>query len=233
MIGVQLDGDRLGSFALVADASTFKKNAGRIEDRGRLLLVADMPTQPIPGHKRSEDLVPIEELARRLGVVARAPLEAIPTAVFRMKTESLASGGEQEFCRRLAMLADCGLFRPFPDNETAEILVRRLMTGTTIGIQVKTCTIAQPNGRGEIFTLRSSFIASPTTFVVALAWIRAERRFHEDALLVPSDVLPTIASADGESYKFHFRPDGSHMPSRLDRYRIPLQSLADALGKHL
>ena len=31
------------------------------------MLVADMPVRPIPGHMWSEDLVPIEHLARRLG----------------------------------------------------------------------------------------------------------------------------------------------------------------------
>src|SRR6266849_8275585 len=67
VIGVHLDGDRLGPFALVANASTFKRKAARIEDRGRVLLVADMPMHPIQGHTWSEDLVPIDRLAERLG----------------------------------------------------------------------------------------------------------------------------------------------------------------------
>jgi hypothetical protein len=66
VIGVHLDGDRLGPFALVADSSTFKKKAARIEDRGRILLVADVPTRPIPGHRWTEDLVALDHLAERL-----------------------------------------------------------------------------------------------------------------------------------------------------------------------
>lgn len=233
VIGVQLDGDHLGPFAFVVDAAQLKKKAARIVDRGRVLLVADMPLHPIPGHKWSEDLVPIEGLAQRLGVVARAQLEGIAAEVSSDKDRVTGFWGEQEVCRRLAMLADCGLFRPFPDNETAEILVRRLMTGMTIGVQVKTCSIAEANGRAEIFTFRSSFVAAPTTFVVVLAWIRPERRFHENCLVIPSNALPSIAADEGPNYEFHFHPAGSNMPSRLDRYRIPLESLAEALATHL
>jgi hypothetical protein len=63
VIGVHLDGDHLGPFVLVLDAGAFKKKAARIIDRGRVSLVADMPIRPIPGHKWSEDLVPLERLA--------------------------------------------------------------------------------------------------------------------------------------------------------------------------
>lgn len=44
VIGTYLDGDFLGPFVLVADAATFKKKAAM--DRGRLMLVADMPIHP-------------------------------------------------------------------------------------------------------------------------------------------------------------------------------------------
>lgn len=233
VVGVQLDGDRLGPYALVADASTFKTKAGRIVDRGRVLLVADMPLHPIPGHKWTEDLVPIEKLAERLGFVPPAVLEATP--IEAVSDEDRVSGfwGEEEVSRRLAMLDDCGLFRPFPDNETAEMLVRRLATGRTIGIQVKMCAIGEPSGRGEIVAARSSFAASSTTFVAPLAWIRPERRFHENCLLIPSEDFASIAAADDTRYHFKFRPAGSTMPSRLDPYRIPLDSLAEALAGHL
>jgi hypothetical protein len=103
----------------------------------------------------------------------------------------------------------------------------------TIGIQVKTCAISEQNARGEILVARPSFAAAPTTFVVVLAWIRNERRFHESCLVIPSEVLPSIAAADEARYHFKFHPSGSNMPSRLNRYRIPLESLADAFAGHL
>lgn len=233
VIGVHLDGDRLGPYALVVDAATLKKKASRIFDRGRVSLVADMPIHPIPGHKWSEDLVPIEGMAQRLGFIAPPPQEAIQGEVPSDENSLTGFWGEQEVCRRLGMLPDCGLFRPFPDNETAEVLVRRLVTGVTIGIQVKTCQLDDADARGAIFTLRSSFIAAPTTFVVALAWILPERRFHDTCLVVPSEVLPSIATIDGAYYAVHFRPAGSATPRRLDQFRVSLESLAETLAGHL
>lgn len=233
VIGVHLDGDRLGPFVLVADASTFKRKAGRIVDRGRVMLVADMPTRPAPGHKWNEDLVPLEGLAEKLGALGRAPLAAIQAEAPSDEDRVTGFWGEQEVCRRLAMLEDCGLFRPFPDNETAEILIRRLVTGTTIGIQVKTSQLHDANGSSKIFALRSSFAAAPTTLVVALAWIVPESRFHENCLVIPSDVVPSIAASVGPYYELHFRPAGSSRRSRLDRYRLPLESLTEALSRKL
>jgi hypothetical protein len=233
VIGVHLDGDRLGPFALVLDAATFKMKAARIVDRGRVSLVADMPIRPIPGHKWSEDLVPLEGLAKRLGFVAPAPLEAIPAEVVSDEDRVIGFWGEQEVCRRLAMLEECAIFRPFPDNETAEVLGRRLETGATVGIQVKTGQLTEPHDYRKILVNRSSFVSAPTTFVVVLAWVVPERRFHEICLVIPTEVLPSVAATVGMNYEFQFRPAGSSMPSRLDRYRVPLESLAEALSTHL
>jgi hypothetical protein len=233
VIGVHLDGDRLGPFALVADASTFKKKAARIVDLGRVMLVADMPMRPIPNHKWSEDLVPIDRLAGRLAAGRPAPTAALPVEVASDEDQVIGFRGEQEVCRRLALLDDCALFRPFPDNEMAEILVRRLASGATLGIQVKTGQLAEPHGFRKILVNRSTFDLAPTTFLVALAWILPERRFHETCLVIPSEVLPSLAVVVGPHYELHFRPDGSSKPSRLDRYRCPLDSLAEAFGQFL
>lgn len=233
VIGVHLDGDHLGPFALVADAATFKAKAGRIEDRGRVLLVADMPVHPIPGHKWSEDLVPIDSLAERLGAGAYVPTEALVAEVVSDEDRVIAFWGEQELIRRLAMLEDCGLFRPFPDNETAEILVRRLVTGATLGIQVKTGQLTESHARHKILVNRSNFVGEPTTLLVALAWILPERRFHETCLVLPSDVLPSVAAIVDNYYELNFRPAGSRESSRLDRFRIPLESLSETLARHL
>lgn len=233
VIGVHLDGDRLGPFVLVADASTFKKKAGRIEDRGRVLLVADMPIRPIPGHKWSEDLVPLDRLAERLGARVIVPTAALQAVAVSDEDRVIGFWGELEVCRRLAMLEDCGLFRPFPDNETNEVVIRRLATGATLGIQVKTGQLPEPHAYRKILVNRSNFVAAPTTFVVALAWIVPERRFHETCLVIPSDVVPSVAATVGPYYELHFRPAGSSRPSRLDRYRLPLESLADTFGRFL
>lgn len=144
--------------------------------------------------------------------------------------------GEMEVKRRLAFLEECGLFRPYPDNEANEVLIRRLPTGSTIGIQVKTVQLWEPDDRRTILVNRSSFVPAPTTFLVALGLIVAERRFHETCLVIPSEVvpsLPSLSSINGPDYEMHFRPAGSNMPSRLDPYRIPLESLTETFDRLL
>src|SRR5258708_12555287 len=84
VIGVHLDGDHLGPFVLVVDAAAFKRKAARMVDRGRQMLVADIPLHPIAGHKWSEDLVPLDGLADSLGtprVELGEALEAHPVLV--------------------------------------------------------------------------------------------------------------------------------------------------------
>jgi len=234
IVGVHLDGDRLGPFVLVADAATFKKKAGRLVDRGRTMLIADVPIRPIPGHKWSENLVPLDELAGRLGAgVVIPPSRQVALALPSEQDRVIGSWGELEVSRRLAMLEDCCLFRPFPDNEVAEIVVRRMATGATLGIQVKTAQLDEPHAYRHVLVNRSNFVASPSTLLVALAWILPERRFHETCLLVPTEVLPSIAGTSGPNYELHFRPDGSSEPSVVDRFRLPLESLAGTLSRRL
>jgi len=145
----------------------------------------------------------------------------------------IGSWGELEVVRRLAFLEDCGLFRPFPDNETNEVVIRRLATGRTIGIQVKTSQLSEPNARRTILVNRSSFVPAPTTFLVALAWMVPQHRFHEMCLVIPSEAIPTLAASVGRNYELHFHPAGSNMPSRLDGYRLPLAALTDTFDRLL
>src|ERR1700682_4078049 len=233
VVGTFLNGDFLGPFVLVADAATFKRKAARMIDRGRLMLVADMPTTPIAGHSWSEDLVPFEQLAERLGAHKLEPTEALEAEPVSDEDRLIGSWGELEVVRRLVFLEDCGLFRPFPDNETNEVLIRRLATGSTLGIQVKTAQLAEPHDRRTILINRSSFVPAPTTFLVALGWVVPEHRFHETCLVIPSEVIPSLSSINGPDYEMHFRPSGSNMPSRLDRYRVPLEALMETFDLHL
>ncbi len=233
VIGVHLDGDRLGPFVLVADAATFERKAARLIDRGRPMLIADMPISPIPGHSWTEDLVPFDKLAVRLGATRLERAVAPEAEPVSDEDRLIGSWGELEVIRRLAFLEDCGLFRPFPDNETNEVVIRRLATGSTIGIQVKTSQLSEPNDRRTILVNRSNFVPAPTTFLVALAWIVPEHRFHETCLVIPSEVIPSLAAIVGRNYELHFHPAGSNMPSRLDPYRIPLESLGETFARNL
>jgi len=235
IVGVHLEGDHLGPFALVADTATFKMKAARMVDGGRTMLVADMPIQPTPGHKWSEDMVSTSLLAERIGgAAALQPERGIAPA--RLPSEEDRVGGfqgELELCRRLAMLEGCGLFRPFPDNELSEVVVRRLATGSTLGVQVKTALLDEAHAYRHVLINRTSFVPAPSTFVVALAWVIPDGRFHEQCLLIPSEVVPSIAGTSGPNYELHFRPDGSSERSVVDQFRLPLASLSEAISQRL
>lgn len=233
IIGMFFDGVALGPFSLVTDSATFKRKAGRVTDRGRVLLVADMPVRPDAHHKWSGEMVPVADLAQRLGAVPPAAITALPAIPPPDEDRIIGNIGELHVAERLSTLADCGCFRPFPDNETAELLVQRLATGRTIGIQVKTSQLDQPHAYRHILVNRSNFLPDPHTYVVALAWIKPERRFHPTCLVIPCDVLPSIAGTSGPYFELHFRPDGSSEPSKVDRFRIPLERLADEISARL
>jgi hypothetical protein len=235
IVGVNLDGDRLGPFALVADTATFKRKAAHMVDRGRTMLVADIPFEPTPGHKWTEDLVPISALAERIGGASGPQPERIALAAELPSEEDRVGGfqGELEVCRRLGMLEGCGLFRPFPDNELSEVVVRRLVTGSTLGLQVKTALLDEPHAYRHVLINRASFVPAPSTFIVALAWVIPEGRFHEICLLIPSEVVPSIAGTSGPNYELHFRPEGSSELSIVDQFRLPLASLSEAISQRL
>ncbi len=235
VVGVFLDGDRLGPYALVVDAATLKSKGARIDDRGRTMLIVDMPVAPTPGHKWSEELVPVERIAARLGGVTPPAAVAPPAPQPPPSDEDRVFGfiGEQEVCRQLSALQDCGLFRPFPDSEMVEVVARRLASGSTLGIQVKTAQLDEPHALRHVLINRATFVASPSTFVVALAWIVPEHRFHDTCLVIPSADVPSLAATSGPYYQLHFRADGSRESSRLDRYRLPLERLGSELSKLL
>jgi hypothetical protein len=60
-----------------------------------------------------------------------------------------------------------------------------------------------------------------------------ERRYHETCLVIPSEALPNVAASVGRNYELNFRPAGSRESSRLDRYRIPLESLTETFAQHI
>jgi len=60
-------------------------------------------------------------------------------------------------------------------------------------VQVKTGQLADPHGFRKILVNRSTFVGATTTVLVALAWILPERRFHQTCLVIPTNVLPSVA----------------------------------------
>src|SRR5260370_35801796 len=71
--------------------------------------------------------------------------------------------GEAEVTRRLAEAEDLNLFRPFPDSETAELVVRHRPSRRVIALQVKTLTIDSANRYPTDGRRKSNVRRAPST----------------------------------------------------------------------
>src|SRR6202035_5220851 len=89
--------------------------------------------------------------------------------------------GESEVIRRLAENRRVDLFRPFPDLEMVELLARDRDTGRFLGLQVKTAIPAR-YGEAQFRVRNATFVPSPTTWIIGLAWIEEKGQFGSDCL---------------------------------------------------
>ena len=175
-----------------------------------------------------------DRLAERFGISAALARfgaeEAVPPEAAPSWRSDLGFLGESEVVRRLAEAADLNLFRPFPDLETAELVVLHLVSRHVLGIQVKTVGIDAEHPGATVAVRALSFRPSPTTYFVILAWQREERRFHEECLVIQSEKLVSIAGRDVYGHlKFEFHP-GSTTRGRLDDFRCQLSTLPATIG---
>jgi hypothetical protein len=99
-------------------------------------------------------------------------------------------------------------------------------------LQVKTVGWDKAHLENRVYVRRSSFRASPSTFVSVLGWNRDEGRFEDDLLLIPSEDVASIARVEGEWMMLELEPGGvKHR--RLDRYRTSLLALGSTVKSML
>lgn len=224
--GLIVDGG-LGPTMLVVPAADFRRLAESSTDLGQPIYEMAFPMKA-QSHTRWEPwLVPSDRLEERFGV---SPCELVPAVgeeVAPFASSDRGFLGELEVMRRLAEAEDLNLFRPFPDSETAELLVRHRMSHKVIGLQVKTVTVDAAHGRPTVQVLISSFRPAPTTYFTVLVWLSVEGRFHENFLMFPSERLLDFAREHKGHFEFDFRP-GSTSPGPLEKYRRPLGELRTA-----
>lgn len=221
----QLAEDGLGPDLFVVDEGAFKRLAAHDVFRGEEIYWAIFSRDRESSRWR-DYMIPKEKLAERL-------LGAPPTAVEAVAPELAESVerhnqwlgflGESEVVRRLAENQRLDLFRPFPDLEIVEVLVRDRETGRFAGLQIKTAIPAR-HGEAQFRVRKATFVPSPTTWIVALAWIEKEGLFGSDCLLVPSEDLPAIAVEGNDRWVLDFNPAHPH-PTRFDAYRRNLTDL--------
>jgi hypothetical protein len=226
VVGVLIDGDRLGPMALVVDEATFRQLAAHDVVLGREYLTAAFGLHPGGTSRWMPFLVPRERLAERFGGAAGPGIvEDEGVAAAQVDRGRLGFVGEMEVIRRLAEAESLSLFRPFPDLETVEVLIRHKASRKFIGLQVKTSGWDKKRLENRVYVRRSSFRPAPSTFVCVLGWDRGDERFQGDCLLIPSIEIEGFTRIEGAWLVLELQP-GSQHHRRLDAYRTPLQSLA-------
>lgn len=223
----------LGPMLLVIDEGTFKQLATHDLFRGEEIYWAIFSMDPATS-RWGRFMVPREQLAERLlGTTAPFPAEpALPESGVEpidRHNQWLGFLGEAEVVRRLAENPRLDLFRPFPDLEMVEVLVRDNVNGGFLGLQVKTSVPAR-FGEAHFRVRKATFVPAPTTWIAGLAWIEEQTRFSDECLVMPTQDLIGIAG-DGEvTWVLNFNPD---KPERtpVDPYRRRLVKLGEFIGQ--
>jgi hypothetical protein len=224
--GLIVDGG-LGPAMLVVPAAEFRRLAELSTSQGRPVYSMAFGMK-LPSHSKWKPwLVPSDRLEERFGVSPGLLVPAAAEELAPFASSDRGFLGESEIMRRLAEADDLNLFRPFPDLETAELVVRHRISGRVIGLQVKTVTVDAAHTHPSVDVKVSSFRPAPTTHFTVLAWLPVENRFHEDFLMFPSERLVEFAEEQNGHFSFQFRP-GSVTRGRLKSYRRPLAELRPA-----
>jgi hypothetical protein len=219
-----------GQLDLVVEERVFKTLAAREVDQGHEVFEAYFSMHPNRSHWRPY-LVPRIQLGQHiLGTSPRAAIEQLDPDLLKPSERHspwLGFLGEAEVIRRLAVNRRLDLFRPFPDLEIVEVLVRDNVTRNFAALQVKTATVGR-KGEGEIHVRKAGLADATNTWLVCLAWWHETSEFDPECLLVPASDLLRVGTNVGGAIQILFNPKNP-VPSRLDPYRHPLSLLASRI----
>ena len=225
----------IGSFSLeienkldlVVEEGTFKRLASHSVSNGQEVYEVDFSMHPSRTHWRPY-LVPRDQLAEHiLGMAASEALQRLDPDQLRPSERHhgwLGFLGEAEVVRRLAESSRLDLFRPFPDLEMVEVLVRDNVKGNFAGLQVKTATVAPLHGEAQFHVRKSTLSLMANTWLVCLAWRQESKSFDPECLIIPATDIPQIGTDTGPGYEIFFNPK-SPKRTRLDPYRRRLAEL--------
>ncbi len=221
----------LGPTMLVIPEGEFKRLAYLTSNRGTPVYSAEFGMHPRSDSHWLPWLVPTAELATRLGVPITPAEELVEERRLEWRSD-IGFLGESEVIRLLAESGELNLFRPFPDSETAEVAVLQLPSRRVIGLQVKTVEVDRTRMRATVNVYASSFRQAPTTYLVVLAWLRGELRFHEECLLIPSAELRSFAKDDHRGHLNFDWPLGSVGQRYLKPFLLNRQTLVNQIATH-
>ena len=225
----------IGSFSLdtnnqldlLVDERTFKKLATHGVSHGQDVYEAAFTMHPTRSRWRPY-LVPRGQLAEHiLGMALSEALQRLDPDLLKPSERHhawLGFLGESEVVRRLAESSRLDLFRPFPDLEMVEVLVRDNVTRNFAGLQVKAATVAHPTGEAQFRVRKSTLSRAANTWLVCLAWRQDAATFDAECLLIPATDIPTIGTDTGPGFEIFFNPTNPKR-TRLDPYRRRLAEL--------
>jgi len=214
----------LGPTLLVVPEGEFKRLAYLTSNNGKPVYAAEFGMRPRSDSKWMPWLVPTDRLAERFGI--SPSVQQVAEARPPEWRSDIGFLGESETTRLLATAGDLNLFRPFPDNETAELAALDLGTRRVIGLQIKTVEVAKGRMRAAVHIYAPSFRPSPTTYFVVLAWHSDERRFDDECLLIPSEQIGGLCGQSDSRGHISFEWDpGSTAGGELATYRCDIGDL--------
>ena len=226
IMGVSLEDDHLGSHALVCTERDFKRLARRTYVRDKVVFSAQVPFVPGRPTRWAPFVLPMKELADALLRDVK-PTVGVPVPPPRRRGQiarAVGFRGEMEVGRRLVDSDELTLFRPFPDNETAELAVLHEKTRRVLGIQVKTIGVDKRRPHNLVDIDLASFRPFPDVWIAVVAWDRDRKAFREECLVIPSLEVERITAPHRGHLRFSFAP-GSTATGRLNPYRRALAHL--------
>lgn len=232
IIGAALDDDHLGPRLLVISERAFRRLATRSETHGTPVIAAQVSLEPGRRSRWARYVFARDRLAEAL-IAGVKPGVSLPSRPLRQRgrvARAVGFRGEVEVMRRLADRDDLTLYRPFPDLETAEVVVIHEQTRRVLGIQVKTVGVDRRHPRDTVDIDLKSFRPSVTTWIVVVAWDRDQGAFGDECLVIPSMEVDRIAEPYRGHLRFPFYP-GSGRPGRLDSYRRRLDKLGSIVAE--
>ena len=226
IIGAVLDDDHLGPVVLVITEREFRRLGIRSTRLGRPVLAAAVSMVPGRRSRWARHVFPRELMAEAMLAGVKSTVHVPPLPLRRQGRAARAVGfrGEVEVIRRLAETNELTIYRPFPDLETAEVVVLHERSRRVMGIQVKTIGVDKRHPRDTVDIDMTSFRPSATTWIVVVAWDRDEEVFRDQCLLIPSLEVGRIAAVTRGHLRFAFNPRPEHA-GKLDSYRRPLDEL--------
>jgi hypothetical protein len=227
---------RLGDQVYVMHAQTVLELGSNPEGGANPEVAVGLPYPPRADTKFWPYACALAEISTHLFPSAGAPSAVAPIPLAppiasspnRAEGEILGHLAELEVMRLLGAPSTLNTFKSFPDLEEAEYLVRHRDTGAIRGVQVKCLIVPDADTQGLVEFSGISFVPSPLTDFVILAWRRDLAAFDDNAWVIPAADLPHLMHTDRDHCFIGLRINSRH-ESRFDTYRLSRQAIATAI----